>query len=269
MGKQRILPPYRIPPFSPLHEGGTDVSPLSKGGSGDQLMGRRGFLSLLALAGASGILPGTAFAGPLITNKFVFARLRYQGGDWDTDMRGVGLLGGSELQLLERLVVNTRVAAEVQEFVISPADAMLGNYPFLYITGHSGLQLTRRQIEHLRAAILAGGFLLGDDCEGRSIFRRGFVSLMDQMFPEQAMEILPMSHPLFHCLYDIDTILGGDKLVHDYMEGITLGDRLAVLYTDNDLGCAWEGHPCRPHGEKQRENAFRLGMNIIAYALTH
>ena len=41
-------------------------------------------------------------------------------------------------------------------------------------------------------------------------------------------------------------MMGGDKLVHDYMEGVSVDDRLVILYTQNDLGCAWEGHPCKP-----------------------
>lgn len=230
---------------------------------------RRRFLRLLTLAGTAATFSRRAFADLLLTNKFVFARLRYSGGDWDTDMQGQGMMGGSELQFLERLTANTRIPAEIREFVISPGDPAIGNYPFLYITGHGEVQLTGTQMEGLHAAVMGGGFLFGEDCTGAGRFRRTFMALMDQIFPENKVEILPMDHPVFHCLYDINEILGGDKLVHDYMEGITIGDRLAVIYTDNDLGCAWEGHPCGPHGEKQREHAFQVGMNIVAYALTH
>ena len=37
----------------------------------------------------------------------------------------------------------------------------------------------------------------------------------------------------------------------------------------NDLGCAWEGHQCYPYGEAQREWAFKMGINIVVYTLTH
>ena len=117
--------------------------------------------------------------------------------------------------------------------------------------------------------MLGGATLFGEDCSGGSTFRQAFLGLLSQILPEGKLEILPMDHPLFHSLYRIDRITGGDKLIQPYMEGVTIRDRLAVIYTDNDLGCAWEGHPCRPGGEEQRENAFRLGMNIVAYAMTH
>jgi hypothetical protein len=50
--------------------------------------------------------------------------------------------------------------------------------------------------------------------------------------------------------------------------------RLAVVYTQNDLGGAWarDGfgrweHEVIPGGDDQREEAFRVGVNLAMYAL--
>ncbi|MBW7941891.1 MAG: DUF4159 domain-containing protein, partial [Candidatus Kuenenia stuttgartiensis] len=60
-----------------------------------------------------------------------------------------------------------------------------------------------------------------------------------------------------------------------FLEGITLGNRTVIIYSHNDLGGAWAKDPLGtweyeviPGGERQREMAFRLGINIIIYALT-
>jgi hypothetical protein len=48
-----------------------------------------------------------------------------------------------------------------------------------------------------------------------------------------------------------------------------------VLYCRNDLGGAWARdrlgrwlYDCVPGGEAQRQAAFRLGVNVVLYALT-
>jgi hypothetical protein len=77
-----------------------------------------------------------------------------------------------------------------------------------------------------------------------------------------------MTHPIFQSPHRIERVLGGDKRIDPYLEGISLNGRLSVIYTTNDLGCAWEGHPCRPGGEPQRTHAFKMGTNIVFYALS-
>ena len=58
------------------------------------------------------------------------------------------------------------------------------------------------------------------------------------------------------------------------LEGVERDRRLAVVYTQNDLGGAlardgygrWE-HEVVPGGDDQREEAFRLAINLVMYAL--
>ena len=65
--------------------------------------------------------------------------------------------------------------------------------------------------------------------------------------------------------------LGGDKFIPgicDHDEAIMDGDRVIVYFSPSDLNCAWEGRPCSPGGNEQREWAFEQGMNVVAYALS-
>ena len=58
------------------------------------------------------------------------------------------------------------------------------------------------------------------------------------------------------------------------LEAITVGDRVAVVYSRHDLGGAWARdnlgnweHAVEPGGDRQRELALRLGVNIVLYSL--
>ena len=66
---------------------------------------------------------------------------------------------------------------------------------------------------------------------------------------------------------------GGRQIVQPYLEGAPVGNRLAVIYSQNDLGGAWSRDDrgqweldVVPGGEAQRETAFRLGVNLAMYA---
>lgn len=202
--------------------------------------------------------------------EFVLGRVWYRGGDWNTDMLYQGLKGGAEINFLKRVLAETNIQTTPRETVIQLTSPVLFTVPFLYITGHGVIMMSDTEVENLRKALEAGAFLFGDACEGKSSgFDHNFRSLVWRLFPDKKLERLPMTHPIFNSFFKIEEILGGDKMVDPFMEGISLDNRLAIVYTANDLGCAWEGHPCRPGGEPQRDHAFQLGINMVVYALTH
>src|SRR4029079_17443834 len=66
----------------------------------------------------------------------------------------------------------------------------------------------------------------------------------------------------------------GRIIASPLLEGVERDRRLAVVYTQNDLGGAlaragfgrWE-HEVVPGGDDQREEAFRLAINLVMYAL--
>ncbi len=201
---------------------------------------------------------------------FIFGRVHYRGGDWNTDMLYEGLKGGSEINLLKRVLQETSIKTEAKETVIPIDSPLLLTSPFLYMTGHRTILASESEIDNMRKALEGGAFLFGDSCNGRREgFNNNFISFIQRIFPGKKMRHLEMSHPLFNSYYKIDKILGGDKLVDDYLEGLEIDGRLAVVFTMNDLGCAWEGHPCSPGEEAQRDHAFKMGINMIVYAMTH
>jgi hypothetical protein len=58
------------------------------------------------------------------------------------------------------------------------------------------------------------------------------------------------------------------------MEAVIRDGRIVAAYVANDLGGAWSrddfgnyDFPCQPGGERQRELAFRMGVNLVMYGL--
>jgi hypothetical protein len=211
--------------------------------------------------------------------KFVFVRLKYPGGDWYTNIVDY-YRWPSDLKFSQMLAEKTSIDVELHEYpqYVSLEDAPehLCAYPFLFATGHMGLRFDAEHIRQLREYLERGGFLHIEDCDirlngGRGNMRQSLKHVMKQVFPDKELERLDMSHPIYHTLYDHDEYLGGDKLIPpygDYDEAIIVDERVVVYFCPSDLNCAWEGRPCSPGGEEQRQWAFEQGMNVVAYALS-
>ena len=130
-------------------------------------------------------------------------------------------------------------------------------------------------IARLRRHITYGGFLLIDSAEGRA--GGGFDESVRRLLAQTLPGELPIRIPDEHVLWKSFYVLRGAPgriLAAPLLEGVERDRRLAVVYTQNDLGGAlardgfgrWE-HEVIPGGDDQREEAFRLGVNLVMYAL--
>ena len=106
---------------------------------------------------------------------------------------------------------------------------------------------------------------------------------MSQMFPEQRLERIPPTDPLF------STRFGGDDLAvvgrrepqratadgplrsqvregEPYLEGLKLDDRYAVIFSPFDISCALENHESLECEGYTRKDAARIGLNVLLYS---
>ena len=209
--------------------------------------------------------------------KFIFVRLQYPGGDWYTNIINY-YRWPSDLKFSQVLSNNTsiNVGNYQNPQYVSIDDDDIFVYPYIFMTGHRGIRLSKTQTNRLREYIERGGFIHAEDCDirlngGRGFMRPSVHRLMEQLFPGKKLEQLDLSHPIYHTLYDHDEYLGGDKVTYPYAtydEALMIDGRIAVYFSSTDYNCAWEGRPCSPGGEEQRRWAFEQGMNIVAYALS-
>lgn len=230
-------------------------------------MERRRFVKLLAAAGGATLAAGGAFGEG--RHDFRPAQLQYSGGQpvpYPSALRS----------LMRTLKLRTSIDADEDKLEINPLSPELFRYPFLYLAGRSSFDpFSDEAVAKLRLFLKSGGFLLIDDASGinNSPFDTSVRREIKRILPENNLERLDSEHTVFRSFYLLDRI-GGRILVKDYLEGITLGSRSPVIYSQNDLGGAWATDlyerplmECSPGGERQREMAYRLGINIVMYAL--
>lgn len=155
-------------------------------------------------------------------------------------------------------------------------DAELFRTPFLVLSGDRAFGLPPEpEIVRLRRYLTFGGFLFVDSAEGRAGggFDESVRRLLARLLPGDLPARVPDDHVLWKSFYVLRAV-AGRILAAPYVEAVERDRRLAVIYTQNDLGGAlardgfgrWE-HDVIPGGEAQREQAFRFAVNTVMYAL--
>jgi hypothetical protein len=179
-------------------------------------------------------------------------------------------------RLAWELVRRTSLVTASDPADLRPTDPTLFRFPFLVLSGDRPFALPPEpEIARLRRHITYGGFLLIDSSEGRAGggFDESVRHLLAQVLPGELPARIPDEHVLWKSFYVLHGA-PGRILAAPYIEGVERDRRLAVVYTQNDLGGAlardgfgrWE-HDVIPGGDTQREEAFRFGINLVMYAL--
>ena len=179
-------------------------------------------------------------------------------------------------RLAWEIVRRTSVVTASDPVEVRLSDPNLFRHPFLVLSGDRRFALPpEADIARLRRHITYGGFLLIDSSEGRAGggFDESVRRLLAAVLPGELPARIADEHVLWKSFY----VLAGAPgriLAAPYVEGVERDRRLAIVYSQNDLGGAWarDGyghweHEVIPGGDSQREEAFRFGVNIVMYAL--
>jgi len=203
-------------------------------------------------------------------HEFVFARLRYESGDWDYNPKVAA-------NILNSVVEYTNIPVYPEEVVITADSEELLSFPFLFMTGHKLVRFSAAERDTLRRFVERGGLLFSDDCnhDVAGLYATSFEQEMRQAFPANgALDKLPRTHALYRAFFPFPDgppqtaheLNGwGDDLVHDYLRGITVKGRLGVLYSNKDYGCEWD-YDWR-NKRFQRDDNTRFGVNVVVYAM--
>ena len=76
-------------------------------------------------------------------------------------------------------------------------------FPLVIMTGEGDFQLSEAERENLRRYVERGGFLLASASCSSTEWDRAFRREMATIFPSHPLQVLDLSHPLFHMAYDI------------------------------------------------------------------
>jgi len=214
-------------------------------------------LALPALGAPFGAREGSGSAVRL-------ARLHYGGGgDWYANPTSLPNLAHA---LQDRLGMEV----EVEEGRPAPMDDELFDYPFLHMTGHGNVRFTTEEAERFRWYLVHGGFLFADDNYGmdESLRRE-----LRKLFPEDPLVVVPFDHEIYHSVYDFPE---GLPKIHEHHGGPPSGyaifheGRMVVFYSYNtDIGDGLEDPEVHGDPAEVREQALKMAINVVAYAMTH
>ena len=177
---------------------------------------------------------------------------------------------------------NLNISAKPEQIAI--LDERLFGYPLIYFVEPGYMMLSDEEAQRLREYVARGGFLFLDDFWGEyewdNVRRQ-----MQMIFPGRVIEDLPLNHPVFHSYFDIEEVVQvpgigswlGRGVTHEkggiiphYMGIQDEKDRLVTFIARNcDLGDAWEWIDDPRYPMKYGLAAYRVGINVIMYAMSH
>jgi hypothetical protein len=176
---------------------------------------------------------------------------------------------------------------------MSLTDPELFEYPFLYINmkrvplySGNGPDFKPEEAAALREYMLRGGFVMVDDFWGPEHWQDFLVELA-KIFPDRRPERLETDHPIFHCFFDIDEIkqVPGRGVTWGFGMGFVLDDpdyptsvhgvfdnddrMMMAVNLNTDLGDGWEHTFDQFYPTRYCNEAYKIGINFIVYALSH
>ncbi len=147
------------------------------------------------------------------------------------------------------------------------SDELFG-FPMVIMTGEGTFVLRDEERRNLKQFADGGGFLLASAGCSSQEWDRSFRAEMARIFPEQAMSPIGMDHPVFHTVYDIKSLRTKHGQPHP-LEGIHIGGRLAILYSQDGLNDTGHTQGCCCCGGNELVNAIDINVNVLAYALVY
>jgi hypothetical protein len=235
-------------------------------------MDRRTFFARAGSLGlGAAVWPSIATGAPRRRSEFVFARLRYESGDWDYNPKVCA-------NILDTVVQYTTIPVHQQEVVITADSNELLAFPFLFMTGHKLVRFSEKERAGLVRYVQHGGFLFSDDCNHdiNGLYATSFEAEMRRAFPGPGtLGKIPNSHALYRAFFRYPDgppqtsheLNGwGDDMVHEYLRGVEHAGRLGVVYSNKDYGCEWD-YDWRNKRFRTRDNT-QFAVNLVVYAMT-
>jgi hypothetical protein len=236
--------------------------------------------SLAPAFAPSSVLPAQDLYEVPYNGDFTFTRIRY--GTSGFSLRGGGF-GSNAAWNHDYPAADRNLQVILADFtfatpntkgsnVLDLEDDRIFQSPILYMSEPGFWSVTSEGAENLREHLLKGGFLIFDDFEDDQW--DNMAAQMRVVLPDHDWVEIDESHPIFRTFFAVEDIYVPHPLVRvtpNYQVIFQDNDptkRIMVLANHNsDLAEYWE-FP-RGFGLDPTNDAFRLGVNYIMYALAH
>lgn len=221
-------------------------------------------------------------ANPDYRGRFVFTRIRYA-SDLSGGYRRRGGAGWShdypraDLHLSRLLQELTTMEVELEGTNVLEFDnADLFQHPVAYMSEPGFWTMSESEAESVRAYVLKGGFLIFDD-----FVRDDWYNLemqLQRVLPELRPIEIDVSHPIFHSFFEMENkamfpphpYRDVTPIYYGLFEDNDPAKRmLAIVNYNNDIAEYWEWSDTGWLPIDITNDAYKLGVNYMIYALTH
>jgi hypothetical protein len=219
--------------------------------------------SLSYILSVSVLLACMGFSPLSVRAQLKIAKLKYNGGgDWYANKTALP-------NLIKFCNKELGMNLDPEEDIVEVGSHDLFLYPYLYMTGHGNVTFSPAEAQNLRNYLMGGGFLHVDDNYGLDKFIR---LELKKVFPELELVELPFDHPVYHQKFGFTK---GLPKVHEHDGkpaqgfGLIYEGRLVLFYSyECDLGNGWEDQRIYNDPEAKRQEALKMGANLITYSFT-
>lgn len=186
--------------------------------------------------------------------------------------------------MLQALRSQGQLRVVIENRMISVTDDALFEHPIVFMHGRRAFRFSPDERKALVTFVERGGILFADAICASPEFSESFRREIEAMFPGHTLARIPPDHPLFTrsfrgfelnrvTLRDPQLRTGNDPLranltqISPVLEGLTWNDHLAVIFSPFDLSCALENGASLECKGYVKEDAARLAVNVILFAL--
>jgi len=205
---------------------------------------------------------------------------------WGAQLRPPDTLKRSVINLVEAVNRYTNISAKVDTHLFLDSRKIFET-PFVYITTDIAFELTEIERKNFGDYLRKGGFAMIDNGTPQFEYGAAEASLRqmvrDTLGADAKFQPIPNDHPLYHCFFDfqgppqgsevqmVTTSTVGDQGTTArsqamakqvlYLEGIWLGNRLVIVYSDKGYCIKWKDI-------SNNDPQLKMGVNLVVFALT-
>jgi hypothetical protein len=181
----------------------------------------------------------------------------------------------SDVALSSILSAVTNLRTNVRQTnILRLDDPLIFRFPILYMSEPGYWNPTDKEVESLRAYLKKGGFIIFDDFGAEHW--ANFTYQMKRVMPDISPMPLDGSEPVWRTFFDIgpedlhmQNYRGTAEFLGMFEENDKTKRQFAMIDYKNDIGEFMEYSGTGFYPVDQSNEAFKLGVNFIIYAVTH
>ena len=243
------------------------VSPHRLEYTGKLLMKLKFFISIAWIC--SHLVSGSVLAQEKEPAEFQFGFMQVPGGQNSPRDNGFS-------RLAWEIRKRTSISASLDIVEVDPSTDSIFKVPFIVWQGEAAFPaLSPLAVGQIRQFLSRGGTLLIDLSDGNlgGGFDQSVKRELARILPGKSLKRVPPEHVLYKSFFLLERH-GGRIKSRAHLEGINQDGRLSVIHYANDMSGAmardefgsWR-YSMSSGGENAREMTYRLGINLVMYAL--